>query len=164
MMWNNHDWKIQPRMLGLTLHRDGTSGGGDNNPINLNSMSLNQAIALMQKTFNFQGTIGPTVNKDSIPQLDVITVETIGSATAGEEDKMLQNISQEFGKTDINGPPINEKLTNIFQDLTYGIFKVEKLEKLLNDIASPENMEGLEVNKVNDDVWTKIAHKTKTLI
>ena len=104
MMWNNHDWKIQPRMLGLTLHRDGTYGGGDNNPINLNSMSLNQAIALMQKTFNFQGTIGPTVNKDSIPKLDVNTVDTIGSATAGEEDKMLQNVSQEFGKTDINGP------------------------------------------------------------
>ena len=38
---------------------EGTSDGVDNNPKNLNSMSLNQGIALMQKAFNFQGTIRP---------------------------------------------------------------------------------------------------------
>lgn len=48
---------------------------------------------------------------------------------------MLQKVSQEFGKNDTKGPHINGKLTKIFQDLTYGIFKEEKLEKLLSDIA-----------------------------
>ena len=33
-----------------------TSDGGDKNLIHLNSMSLNSAIALMQKACNFQGT------------------------------------------------------------------------------------------------------------
>lgn len=45
---------------------------------------------------------------------------------------MLQEVSQEDEKTDIKGFPIDEKLIKIFQDLTYGIFKVENLEKLLN--------------------------------
>ena len=45
---------------------------------------------------------------------------------------MLQEVSQEDEKTDIKGFPIDEKLIKIFQDLTYGIFKVGNLEKLLN--------------------------------
>ena len=44
---------------------EGASDGGDNNLIYLNSMSLNQAIALIQKAFNFQGN--PTVNNNSTP-------------------------------------------------------------------------------------------------
>ena len=32
----------------------------------------------------------------------------------------------------------------------------------MNDIAPPENTEGLEVTKVNKEVWRKTAHKTKT--
>ena len=64
-------------------------------------MSLNQAIALMQKAFKFQGTVNPTVNNNSTPQSDLSTVDTTRSATA--------EVFQEFGKTDIMGPPINEK-------------------------------------------------------
>ena len=45
---------------------------------------------------------------------------------------MLQEVSQEDEKTDVKGFPINEKLIKVFQDLTYGIFKVQNLEKLLN--------------------------------
>ena len=158
MMWNNYYWKIQSRLLGLTLQGE----GGDNNLINLNSMSLNQAIALIQKSFNFQGTVDPTVNNNSAPQPDLNPVYNTGHATVGEEDERLQEVSQEFGKTDIKGPPINEKLTKIFEDLTYGIFKEKTLGKLLNDITSPENIEGLEVTKVNKEVWGKVPHKTKT--
>ena len=52
---------------------------------------------------------------------------------------------------------INEMLTKIFQDFTYTIFKEEKLEKLLNDIALPKNIERLEVTNVKIEVWWKIA-------
>ena len=141
---------------------EGTSDGGDNNSINLNSMSLNKAITLMQKAFNSQSSVDPTVNNNSAPQQDLNTMDTTRSATAEEEDEMLQEFSQEFGKTDIEGPSINENLTKIFQDLTYGIFKEEKLETLLNDIVPPENIERSEVTKVNKEAWQKIAHKTKT--
>ena len=53
---------------------------------------------------------------------------------------------------------INEMLTKIFQDFTYTIFKEEKLEKLLNDIAVPKNIERLEVTNVKIEVWRKITH------
>ena len=43
----------------------------------------------------------------------------------------------------MKGPPINDKQPKFFPDLTYGIFKEEKLEKLLNDIAPLQNIEGL---------------------
>ena len=76
----------------------GTSDAGDNNPINLNSMSLTQGIALMQKAFNFQVTVDPSVNNNSTPQPDLNTVDTTGRATAGEKDKMLPEVSQEIGK------------------------------------------------------------------
>ena len=71
-----------------TNSTEGTSDAGDNNPINLNSMSLNKAIALMQKAFNVQGTADPTVNNNSTPQPDLNTVDTTGNA-ATEEDEML---------------------------------------------------------------------------
>ena len=53
---------------------------------------------------------------------------------------------------------INEMLTKIFQYFTYTIFKEEKLEKLLNDIAVPKNIERLEVTNVKIEVWRKITH------
>ena len=53
---------------------------------------------------------------------------------------------------------INEMLTKVFQDFTYTIFKEEKLEKLLNDIAVPKNIERLEVTNVKIEVWRKITH------
>lgn len=56
-------------------------------------MPLNQAISLMQKTFNFQGTVEPTVSNNSTPQQDLNTVHSTGSATAGEEDEMPQEVS-----------------------------------------------------------------------
>ena len=58
-----------------------TSDGGDNNTIN-----LNQAITLIQKVFNFQGIVDPTVNNNSTPQPDLNTVDANGGATVGEKD------------------------------------------------------------------------------
>ena len=55
--------------------------GGDNNTIN-----LNQAITLIQKVFNFQGIVDPTVNNNSTPQPDLNTVDVNGGATVGEKD------------------------------------------------------------------------------
>ena len=92
-----------PAKNAWTNSTEGTSDSGDNNPINLNSMSLNKATALMQKAFNFQGTADPTMNNNSTPQPDLKAMDTTGSA-AREEDEMLQEVFQEFGKTGIKGP------------------------------------------------------------
>ena len=83
------------------------------------------------------------MNNNFTPQPDLNTVDTTETATTGKKMKCFK-----------------VKFTKIFQDLTYGIFKEEKLEKLFN-IAPQENIEGLEVIKVNEEVWRKIAHKTK---
>ena len=72
-------------------------------------MSLNQAIALMQKTFHFQGAVDTTVTNNFTSQPEINTVDTTRSVTSWEQDEMLQEVSKEFGKTGIKGPPINEK-------------------------------------------------------
>lgn len=55
---------------------------------------------------------------------------------------MLQKFSQEFGKNDTKGPHINGKLTKIFQNLTYGIFQEENVEKLLKYNDPLEKIKG----------------------
>ena len=77
----------------LKVSTEGTSDEGDKNPINLNSMPLNHATSFMQKTFNFQGTVDPTVNNNSTPQQGLNTLHSTGSATAGEEDEVPQKVS-----------------------------------------------------------------------
>ena len=59
-------------------------------------------------------------------------------------------------------PPISgEKLQKVTQDLTWGIYKTEKCEQVMEEIFPTGNIEGLEVNKVNIEVWRKISHSTK---
>ena len=40
--------------------------------------------------------------------------------------------------------------------------KPEKIENLLKSVLSPENIEGLEPNKVNTEIWRTISHQTKS--
>ena len=49
-------------------------------------MSLNQALAFLKKTLNFQGTVDLSLNNP--------TVDATGSATAGEKDEILQEVSK----------------------------------------------------------------------
>ena len=60
------------------------------------------------------------------------------------------------------GPPLNQKLTKIFQDLIWNNTKPEKIENLLKSVLPPENIEGLEPNKVNIEIWRTISHQTKS--
>ena len=118
---------------------DGTSNVNKNEILNTNNISLNEALSLLQRALNIQqqvpSTVDTTENTNPAPRPVVNTVDPTANTATGEEEEMLHEVSQEFGKTDIKGPPINEKLTKIFQDLTFGICKEEKLEKLLNDLA-----------------------------
>ena len=47
----------------------------------------------------------------------------------------LLDISEEFERSEIKGPPLNGKLTKIFQDLTYNIFKEGELQQLLPHVS-----------------------------
>ena len=61
------------------------------------------------------------------------------------------------------GTPIYKKLEKILQDLLWGLFKKEKLEKVVMDTLPRENLENLERTLVNPEIWRKISHKTKSV-
>ena len=61
------------------------------------------------------------------------------------------------------GTPIHKKLEKILQDLLWGLFKKEKLEKVVMDTLPRENLENLERTLVNPEIWRKISHKTKSI-
>lgn len=60
------------------------------------------------------------------------------------------------------GDPLKWKI-EIFQDLTYSIFKKEKLQQLLDEVAPLENIEMLEITKVNQKVLQKMTHQPQLL-
>ena len=47
----------------------------------------------------------------------------------------LLDISEEFERFEIKGPSLNGKLTKLFQDLTYNIFKEGKLQQLVPHLS-----------------------------
>ena len=55
----------------------------------------------------------------------------------------------EYENTERKGPPLNEKLTKKIKDLIWNNAKPGKNENILKSVLPPENIEGLEPNKVN---------------
>ena len=60
------------------------------------------------------------------------------------------------------GSPLNEILTKFLQDLTWTNTKPDKIDNLLKSVLLPENIKGLEPNKVNIEIWRTISHQTKS--
>ena len=52
-------------------------------------------------------------------------------------------------------------MTKTFQDLIWNNTKPEKVENLLGSVLPPENIGGLEPNKVNIEIWRTISDQTK---
>ena len=69
---------------------------------------------------------------------------------------------QNLEKCEERGPPLNENIAKLVQNLVYNDINVEKLENLLKEVLSPGNKNGLEANKVNSEIWQQIAHQTKS--
>ena len=69
---------------------------------------------------------------------------------------------RDLEKCEERGPPLNENIARLFQNLVYNDKNVEKLENLLKKVLPPENINGLEAKKVNSEIWRQIAHKTKS--
>ena len=51
----------------------------------------------------------------------------------------------------------------MFQDPAWGIFKQENWDQVESDTIPPENLESLDVTKVNKEVWLQIAYGTKSV-
>ena len=67
----------------------------------------------------------------------------------------------EYENLERKGPLLNEKLTKIFQDLIWNNTKPEEIENLLRSVLPSENIEGLEPNKANTEIWRTISYHTK---
>ena len=77
-------------------------------------------------------------------------------------DDLLDDMYDEYEPTQKLGPPVNEKLCKIFQDLIWGIHKEEEMKDVSVNILAPSNIKGLQVNRVNPEIWREMSHETKT--
>ena len=60
------------------------------------------------------------------------------------------------------GIPIHKNLEKHLQDILWGVFKKEKLGKVVMDTLSPKNLKKLEKILVDPEIWRKIYHKTNS--
>ena len=130
-------------------------GGGD--PTNLTNES--NALMKLLEDKNLSKKLNLVLKA-----LEQPAVESAGDKNGDTPttDDYLDDITQEVTHQEKRGPPINEKIVKIFQNMAWGIHKEEKYSELLKDILAPENIEGLEPNKVNAEVWRVMSHKTKS--
>ena len=59
---------------------------------------------------------------------------------------------QDLEKCEERGPPLNENIAKLFQNLVYNDINVEKHENPLKEVLPPENINGLEANEVNSEI------------
>ena len=103
-------------------------------------MSLTQLLSLLQNSIQNQSNIDPSVATLPDPGQNKTTVNSTGENLLknvdndDEDDKLLQDLTQEFECQEERGPPIYKKLEKNLQDLMWGVFKKEKLEKIVMDI------------------------------
>ena len=71
-------------------------------------------------------------------------------------EKLLDNISEEFSTKEKLGTPVSEKLAKIVNFLFTSGMEEEKLKKLNKKYKRPENCPQLSAPKVNSEVWNKM--------
>ena len=114
------------------------------------NLNLTQLLALLQNSIQNQPNIDPLVATLPDSGQNNNTVDSTGENPKEngdndeEEDELLQVLTQEFESQEDRGPPIHKKLEKILQDLLWGVFKKEKLEKVVMDTLPPTNLENLE--------------------
>lgn len=134
----------------------------------LNTASTNKIFELFQNFMSSQGhvvenTATTSAGSSSTPDNTNIRTEPVpGNVGDTPKDKFTEDLEQDYKKVILKGPPIDQRLASIFQDLAWGIFKQEKWDQVANDTLPPENIDSLEVTKVNKEVWSKISHSTKS--
>ena len=132
---------------GTTNAQISSSGGSSN---------LIEAITLLQKDLAVHGAGGSG-------QANTTVISSKPDTNTGSTyDEYLSKISQDLEKCEERGPPLNENIAKLFRNLVYNDINVEKLENLFKEVLPPENINGLEANKVNSEVWRQIAHQTKS--
>ena len=128
-------------------------------PVSYSTNSV-KLVADPVKSCCSSNTVSNTLTADSAIPCD--TNSDTQCANENSDEDYLNDISLEYENIERKGPPLNQKLTKIFQDLIWNNTKPEKIENLLKSVLPPENIEGLEPNKVNIEIWRTISHQTKS--
>ena len=115
------------------------------------STNLVQLVADPAKSCCSSNTVFKTLAADSA--IPCYTNSDTQCANENSDEDYLNDISLEYENIERKGPPLNQKLTKIFQDLIWNNTKPEKIENLLKSVLTPENIEVLEPNKVNIEIW-----------
>ena len=90
------------------------------------------------------------------------SAEQATDSVDAESHDLLQQMSSEYEPSGEKGPAVQEKLAKIFQDLVQGIHKEEKFNSVVDSINPPCNVEGLEVTKVNTEVWRRMSRTARS--
>ena len=128
---------------------------------------MTQLLALLQNSIQNQSNIGPSVATLPNPGQNNSTVDSTGENLKENEDnddeeyKLFQDLTQEFECQEETGSLIHKKIENILQDILWGVFKKEKLEKVVMDVLPKKNLENLE--RTFSEIWRKISHKAKSV-
>ena len=110
------------------------------------SPNLLGAITLLQKALAVHDTGGSG-------QADTTVILSEPDTNTGSTyDKYLSEISQDLENCEERGPPLSENIAKLFQNLAYNDINVKKLENLLKEVLPPENINGIEANKVNSEI------------
>ena len=135
----------------------------------IDTVTTNKLFQLSQNFIHSQGNTADNTDNSavyggsSIPDNNTNGTDSVQDKS-GEtpQDKCAEELEQDYKKVVQKGPPIDQQLANVFQDLAWGIFKQEKWDQVISGIILPENFELLDVTKINKEVWLKISHGTKS--
>ena len=127
----------------------------------LQEMLTNTVLDILKKNNN--NLTSNNINEQGENQLHEATEKGKDQMTDSvESDEILADICQEYKTGDEKGPPINEKLCKILQDLIWGVYKKEKLDQILKENIPPSNLKNLDIPPVNIEIWSRMNHNAKT--
>ena len=150
--WNTQDGAQKDVARALLPHLQPVT------PSNLTNLNLTQLLALLRNSIQNQPNIDPL--GATLPDYgqNKNTVDSTGENLKGngdsdeEKDELLQDMSQELQRQEERRTPIHKKLEKILQDLLWGVFKREKLGKVVMDTLPPKSLENLGKTLVNPEI------------
>ena len=171
MRGHNHEDPLDSILIGNNeaTEDNPSTNTPDLNPGLIDTVTSNKHFQLFQNFMHSQGdTADNTGNStacggSSIPDNNSNGTGSVqGKSGDTPQGKYAEELEQDYKKVVQKRPHIDQRLANVFQDLAWGIFKQEKWDQVISGTILPENLESLDVTKVNKEVWLKIFHGTKS--
>ena len=132
----------------------------DLSPGLIDAVTTNKVFQLFQNFIHSQeDTAGTTGNSaafggSSIPENISNGTDSVQDKSGDSpQDKCAEELEQDYKKVVQKGPPLDQRLANLFQDLAWGTFKQEKRDQVISGTIPPENLELLDVTKIKKEVW-----------